>query len=119
MLNFSNPRLVAEFDDWPLGLRQRGYCKFHLEYNPKKGWRFVRQTTGKPKTATFGGKGAIVDGDDGRTYLIQFAGAFDFINVWRSDFKCVHPDLIGNNGGVFPKDALYPVLRELIEQANA
>lgn len=113
MISFSNPRTEAVFPDWPLGGAKRGECKFWVEFNPKRGYRFCRVTTGKPKTATFGGKGVIVDGSDGRTYLIQFAGSFDFISVKSSDFMSpaseVHPS------GVFPEQAeLYAELKALI-----
>jgi len=96
-----------------LGGSKRGTCKFWVEHNPKKGYRFCRVTTGKPKTATYGGRGAIVDGSDGRTYLIQFAGVYDFISVRTHDFlSCsseVHPS------GVFPVQAeLYAELKALI-----
>jgi len=70
MITFSNPRLTATFDNWPLGGARRGRCVFGIEFNPNKGYRFTRVTTGKPKVTTYGGAGAIVDGSDGRTYLI-------------------------------------------------
>lgn len=117
MVTFSNPRLEAHFTDWPSG-KNRVPCTFTLEYNARKGWRFVRQTTGKPKTATFGGKGAIVDGSDGRTYLIQNAGNFDFIHVWSSNFMEVGEEVVGKRGGVFPKDERYEELKGLIALAN-
>jgi len=111
MVKFSNPRLEATIPDWPLANFKRGWCVFYLEQHSKK-WRFVRTTTGKPKKATYGGEGAIVDGDDGKTYLIQRAGAFDFINVWDSSFHSV--------SGVFPESApeLFAELDDLIKQAN-
>jgi hypothetical protein len=93
---------------------------FNVEFKPNKGYRFTRVTTGKPKTATYGGKAAIVDGSDGRTYLIQWAGLYDFINVWRSDFMCAGEAVTGKpSGGVFPGDPLYEPLKELIAQANS
>jgi hypothetical protein len=122
MVTFTNPRLVAEFNDWPMGGNKRGYCVFKIEHNSKRGYRHTRQTTGKLKTATFGGKGAIVDGDDGRTYLIQFAGLYDFINVWKSDFpiKVAGEQVTGKaGGGIFREDARYEELKALIMQANA
>jgi len=115
MITFSNPRLVAEFSDWPLVGNKRGQCKFWMEWKKGKGHRFVRQTSGKPKTTTYGGNGVIVDGSDGRTYLVQYAGQFDFIKVWDSSFMMpppeVHPD------AVFPdtQPELYKSLQGLIE----
>lgn len=122
MVKFSNPRLRAEIQDYPLGGSKRGLCVFNVEYKPSKGWRFTRTTTGKPKANTYGGKAAIVDGDNGRTYCIQFAGAFDFIKVYRHDFMCASPEDTGtphNAGSVFPDQAeRYAELKALIEQAN-
>lgn len=111
-LVFTNPRLEAVIEDYPLGGNKRGRCTFRVEHNPKKGYRFVKQTFGKPKADTYGGKAAIVDGNDGRTYLIQFAGDFDFIKINRFDFKnAAEP--------AFPSDPLYATLAALIAQANA
>lgn len=115
-LTFSNPRLAASFSDWPMGGSRRGNCKFAVEHNPKRGYRISRTTAGhNPKITTFGGKVAIVDGSDGKTYIVQHAGQFEFINVWRSDFM--------SEGAQFPKnsDASLPTFEELsslIEQAN-
>ena len=126
MVTFSNPRLRAEFADWSLGGSKRGRCVFHVERHDKRGWRFVRTTTestgrvNKPKKETYGGKAAIVDGSDGKTYLIQFAGIYDFITIRRHDFMCADPKVIGGDHAVFPeKDERYNTLKDLIEAANA
>jgi hypothetical protein len=125
MLTFTNPRLRAEFADWPLGSNKRGKCVFELESHPKRGWRFVRTTTdpttgrvNKPKTATYGGKGAIVDGSDGKTYLIQWAGQFDFMQVRTSDFMSATTAALGFDHAVFPEHGQFETLKALIAQAN-
>ena len=118
MVTFSNPRLRAEFPDWPMGGSKRATCVFQVECHPKRGYRFTRQTTGKAKTHTYGGRAAIVDGSDGRTYLIQFAGAFDFISVSRSDFMCAEEAVLGYHHAVFPRDEKYAELSALIAEAN-
>jgi hypothetical protein len=79
--------------------------------------RFTRQSTGKPKTDTYGGKAAIVDGCDGRTYLLQFAGMGDFIKVSRSDFMDASMEM-GGKAAVFPKDERFAELAGLIAAAN-
>jgi hypothetical protein len=86
---------------------------FRIEPHPKKPatFRVTRTTTGKPKTKTYGGHAAIVDGSDGRTYILQFAAGFDFIMVSRSDFKDARSP-------VWPRDGEYIALAELIQQAN-
>lgn len=89
MITFSNPRLLAEFDDWPSG-RERVQCRFEFEHNPKRGYRIKRTTTDKhgrwckPKVCAYSGPGAIVDGSDGRTYIIQ-QSQYGFVQVWSSD----------------------------------
>jgi hypothetical protein len=74
-MNYSNPRTFAEFADWPTG-KHRTTCTFRVEGKPGHGERVARVTlhpiTGrpsKPKTTTYGVRAAIVDGDDGRTYV--------------------------------------------------
>lgn len=113
---FTNPRHAAEFNDWPIGSGNTGNCKFFFESDPKRGHRLVRVTTNKsgrwckPKKDTYGGDGAIVDGDDGRTYILQFASRGGFIYVKRSDF--MHAE------SVFPDKPRYEELKALIEQAK-
>lgn len=67
-----------------------------------------------PASGTYGREAAIVDGDNGRTYLIQRAAHFNFINVWGSDFKTVV-----DCPSVFPEDAdRYAELNQLINEAK-
>jgi hypothetical protein len=124
-MKFSNPRLRAEFNDWPSG-SHRVKCVFELEHKAKKGWKFYR-TTQNPKTGlpnkpkgdiAYAREGAIVDGDDGRTYLIQRAGNYNFITVHSSDFKSAYFDTI--QGGVFPESSpeLFAELNAMIDEAN-
>lgn len=119
MIKFSNPRRRAEFTDWPNGSK-RVNCVFDMEFKLGKGWRFTRTTTGKPKTTTYGREGCVVDGEDGKTYLIQRAGQFNFINIFRSDFMAAHFGVNGDNC-VFPDNnpELYAELDSLIEAANS
>lgn len=90
-MEFSNPRLTFETNDWPIGGNHRGSCKFSFEYKAGKGYRIVKQTTDKngkwckPKTTTYGGAAVIVDGDDGKTYILQ--DGMMHVTVWRSDLK--------------------------------
>lgn len=109
-MTFSNPRLYAEFSDWPLGGNKRGVCVFSVEYRKGKGWRVLRTTTGKPKVHTYGGKLAIVDGSDGRTYVLQEAGSFDAVAIIQSDLKY--------SKYVYATDPSLAELKELIAQAD-
>lgn len=111
-IQFSNPRKEAKFTDWPLGGNKRGLCLFGIEHNIRRGWRIVRTTeSNKPKLCTFGGRAAIVDGDNGRTYILQHSGHNDsFITIWRSDLL--------HEGTCFPGDARYAELAAFIAQAS-
>lgn len=88
-VKFSNPRDFAEFDDWPSG-GNRVKCKFEIERKPGK-TRVVRTTTDKfgywqkPKKNTYSADAKIVDGDDGRTYIIRLT-SYGFIDIDKSDF---------------------------------
>lgn len=86
-VKFSNPRLRAEFGDWPYGGSKRGKCVFAAEFKEKKGWRVGRTTTGATKFTTYSGPVAIVDGDDGKTYILQSGNMYKAVTVSRSDFK--------------------------------
>ena len=123
MLTFTNPRLHAEFADWPNGFRGVVPCVFNVEHNAKKGYRVTRQTTGKVKADTYGGKAAIVAGSDGKTYILQFAGVYDCIKVARSDFMCADGALATDKDlhkhSAWPEDDCYMMLKNLILQANA
>lgn len=107
-LTYTNPRTGAEFNDWPLGGSRRGYCKFHVEKHNKRGWRVGRTTTGKTKYHTYGGPACIVDGSDGRTYVLQHSGVYDAISIARSDF------MNSEEGTVF-KDSNPERFAELLE----
>lgn len=69
MLQLSNPRIDAIVNDWPSGSR-RVRVTFAVEGKKSRGERVARVTTGKPKRTTYYLKIRIVDGDDGRIYLL-------------------------------------------------
>ena len=88
-MQYSNPRLHAEFDNWPCGGKVVK-CQFAVEYNGNKGSRVARTTTDKsglwckPKYTTYAKRSVIVDGEDGRTYILQ--QSMYGVTVLRSDF---------------------------------
>lgn len=94
-VSFSNPRLYAKFEAWPLGFKKVGNCTFEIEHNPNKGWRVIKTTTGKPKLSTYGGRCCIVDGSDGKTYILQRSQYADAISVHSHDFKTPSPAELG------------------------
>ena|SRR3990167_2773519 len=128
MLTFSNPRLRAEFDDWPSGAH-RVKCVFQVHRDAKRGWRVSRTTTDrngnpcKPKLTTFSGPCCVVDGSDGRTYLLRKAGMYEFITVSRSDFMDASIEMDRGSGGasVFPDrdQELHAALAKLIVDSGS
>src|SRR5690242_15360668 len=80
MFTFTNPRLVATFDDWPSG-RNRVKCEFRVETG-RGGVRVSRRTTDKngvwckPKYTTYAKKACIVDGSDGNTYVLRWSDQY-------------------------------------------
>lgn len=119
MIKFSNPRLEATFNDWPLGGSKRGVCVFKAERAAKKGTRIGRQTTGKPKFTTYHPMMAIVDGSNGRTYMLGTT-FYGFITIIRSDFMSPPESEIGGGHGVFAdsQPELHDELLGLIKEAQ-
>lgn len=74
MLELTNPRTTAVRDDWPDG-KGTVTATFTLEIT-KNGQRIVRVTSSehrpssKPKKTTYCLRMCIVDGEDGKTYLL-------------------------------------------------
>jgi hypothetical protein len=102
-LTYSNPRMKATIPDWPSGSK-RVAAEFEIEsINGKE--RGIRTTTGAPKKLTFARLARIVDGSDGRTYILELS-FYGHITVKRGDFKYDHET-------VFEKDPRYPELLEL------
>lgn len=90
-MTYTNPRIEALIEDWPFG-RQRCRARFSVESN-KRGERVKRWTENKarngwnkPKATTYAPRVAIVDGDDGRIYILQTT-VYDFINVMSGNMK--------------------------------
>ena len=113
---FTNPRTRAVFTDWPNG-RHRTECVFAVESHPKRGERVSRVTRDKhgrpcsPKYTTYAEKWAIVDGEDGRTYLL--AGGTYGVTVKSSDMQ---HDAVLPDGSYFAGDhPRFPELRALID----
>src|SRR5882672_4282353 len=96
-MKYSNPRMTAVIEGWPYG-RFQTTARFHIETNGNK-QRAVRITvdpkTGRdtaPKKLTYANKARIVDGDDGRTYIIEWSN-WGFISVMKGDMKFSHESI--------------------------
>ena len=86
MTTYLNPRKHAKVEDWPLGKYRRGAAIFQVEEDPKHGERVSRVTTGKPRKTTYAKRFVIVDGDDGKTYLLAM-NLYGSIEVWPGTMK--------------------------------
>lgn len=90
MTTYSNPRTHAVIENWPLSARHRGTATFTIEQHPKgNAERAVRTTIGAPKKLTYAVKQRIVDGDDGRTYIVCLS-IYGSIGVMKGDMKFQH-----------------------------
>lgn len=112
MKNYSNPRISATIENWPIGGGKRGPARFYIEAGIRKE-RAVRVTTGKPKKLTYALRTRIVDGDDGKTYILEDNDTH--LSVMRGDMKyqeeSIFPDAMNN--GVYERNDRYFELKSL------
>ncbi len=103
MTTYSNPRMHAQFDDWPSG-RHRVTAIFAIEQS-NRGERALRITSNpktgkfnKPKKTTYAVKARIVDGEDGKTYIANLT-QYGHISFMESNLQysaeSVHPEQPG------------------------
>ena len=114
MIQYSNPRIYTVIDRWPSGTR-RTTATFFIETHPTRGERAVRVTidpkTGRenaPKALTYAKQVRIVDGDDGRTYLLERSLHYRSLTVMRGDMKF-------QEEYITETDVRYPALLALFE----
>lgn len=110
---YSNPTTERTINDWPFGRNERATAKFWIEVHPTRGERACRVTvdplTGKqfqPKKLTFAAKARIVDGNDGRTYIIEKT-RYGFISVMRGDMKYQAESISDDNPRFAAVNALF------------
>lgn len=113
MVQYSNPRMEAMIDNWPLGGSKRGRAVFQIKTDPKRGERATRVTRdpvgGKfsaPKKLTFARKARIVDGDDGRTYIAELSPNYNHIVIMQGGMQY-------QSETIFPDNERYPELIKL------
>jgi hypothetical protein len=104
---YSNPRMAAVIDNWPLGHNKRGPAKFTVECHPKRGQRAVRETTGAAKKLTYAQQVRIVDGDDGRTYIAAQHDDCGFVWIMRGDMKYCEETIYADNARYAMARALF------------
>jgi hypothetical protein len=114
-MDYSNPRMEAIIDNWPYG-SMRTTATFTVECT-NRGERGVRTTinpkngrVSAPKKLTYAKQVRIVDGADGRTYLIEKT-MYGSISVMQSNMQ-FQQEYIGTNDPRYPTvNALFPVYR--------
>lgn len=94
MINYSNPRMEATIENWPIG-GKRCTAVFSIEQTAR-GERGVRTTVGKPKVLTYARRARIVDGDDGRTYIAELT-VYNFVSIMRGDMKYQHEAIFADD----------------------
>jgi hypothetical protein len=122
-MQYTNPRKFAQFNDWPSG-NKRVRCTFAVESGGKKGQR-VRRVTDKPgcpgvecapKLTTFAKKVLLVDGDDGRIYIMEYT-EYGTVSVMSSDMKHHHEGIYDSDVRKFDLLAMFKAFDEYrIEQ---
>lgn len=93
MITYSNPRKSYTTNDWPYGRQLRTTAKFVVE-KTKQGERIVRTTVNprngaenKPKKTAYSARCCIVDGSDGKTYILEQAKHFSFFTIMQSNLQ--------------------------------
>lgn len=93
MKTYSNPETSKTINDWPYG-QYRTTAMFYVETDPKRGQRACRRTVdpktgrlGKPACLTYHKTVRIVDGDDGKTYILQDAAPYGHLSVMQGNMK--------------------------------
>jgi hypothetical protein len=99
---YSNPTESRSINDWPFGRNERATAHFTIE-KTKRGERAVRVTvdpltgrTFQPKKLTFAKRARIVDGSDGRTYIIELTES-GFISVMQGNMKFQEETIFDND----------------------
>lgn len=113
---YTNPRMHVEIDDWPSG-NYRTKAVFNIEQDAKRGERVTRFTlhpvTGKPgalKKLTYALQMRIVDGEDGKTYIL--ARTAYHLTIWQGNMQF-------NQEFIHSNDLRYFGLLELFKSEGA
>jgi len=114
-ITYSNPRKSALFHDWPWGSKFKTTCSFAIEQSQTHGERAVRVVFDPktnepcaPKKLTFSVRQLIVDGDDGKTYILCKT-IYGNISVMRSDMKFSHES-------IHERDERFPALMAMFAE---
>lgn len=110
-MEYSNPRMSATFHDWPYGTH-RTTCTFEIERSGR-GERCVRITVNPkthletaPKALTYAVAQRIVDGDDGKTYIIC-KSIYGTISVMQSNMQLQQESIAPEDGRFAALNAMF------------
>jgi hypothetical protein len=99
---------------WPTWGSKRVEARFYVERHATRGDRAVRVTTGAPKKLTYAWAVRIVDGDDGKTYILEYSAPYRHVTVMQSNMKYQHEVIHDSN----PRyEALLDLLKGNVERA--
>lgn len=111
VVTYSNPRKSATIENWPSG-GKRVTAVFTVE--TKKNKQRVSRITidelgreSKPKTTTYADQVVIVDGDDGKTYILEYTQMYGLISVMQGTMQYQHETL-------GPRDERFETVKALI-----
>lgn len=114
-LTYSNPTTSRTIENWPHG-SMRTTAMFYVETDPKRGQRACRRTVNPkngtlsaPKKLTFSARQRIVDGSDGKTYILSESSHYGFVGVMQSNMQF-------QQEAIFPNNDRYPALIALLNQ---
>ena len=114
-MHYSNPRTESTIENWPTG-RSTMTAIFSIETHPKRGQRAVRIThhpiTGRPaapKKLTFARQARIVDGDDGRTYILELSMCGS-IHIMKGDMQYSHEHVMVGDARYADLMAMFEVM---------
>jgi hypothetical protein len=113
MNTYSNPRMEATIEDWPSGMH-RTTARFGIEMDPKRGQRGVRRTYdakrgrwSQPKTLTYAKTARIVDGSDGKTYILELVKSGTHLSIMQGNMQY-------QQESIFPDDPRFGELFALL-----
>ena len=118
-LTLSNPRRLYVAHNWPSGSK-RVTREFGIQIDDAGRERALTWTTGKPKYSCWYRDCRIVNGSDGKTYVVGFK---TYNAVPNATLKSRVVNLIDANMNIIdvgdPQSELFRVILDLINQSNS
>lgn len=106
----TSPETAFVVDDYPYGFRLRCKIRYWLEYNPKRGFRFVSQTTNPkkpiiswnaPKASTYVHGSAVMTLDESNGHVgwicIHYDAGYEKLASWSPEAIAAMPEQAQRN----------------------